>query len=123
MRLLLDTCSCGGGDDSPRLSARARAEIVDPANEILVRTATLWEIVIKRGLGKLALADDLEDVMREEAFGLIPTSLQHLRCVETLPAVHRDPFDRMLIAQALTEGTPLITNDGSILSYGAPTIW
>jgi PIN domain nuclease of toxin-antitoxin system len=110
-------------DDSSRLSARARAKIVDPANEILVSIATHWEIVIKRKLGKLSFPDDLEDVMREEAFGLVPIRFQHLRCVETLPALHRDPFDRMLIAQALTEGAPLITNDGSILSYGAPTIW
>jgi PIN domain nuclease of toxin-antitoxin system len=124
VRLLLDThVLLWWRDDSPRLSPRARAEISDASNEVLVSTATLWEIVIKRGLGKLAFPDDLEDVVREESFGLIPISYQHLRRVERLPGLHRDPFDRMLVAQALTEVAPRVTNDRAILSYGAPTLW
>ena len=55
--------------------------------------------------------------------GLIPISFQHLRRVELLPKLHRDPFDRMLIAQALTEGAPLVTNDHALLAYGVPTLW
>lgn len=124
MRLLLDThVLLWWRDDSPRLSARARAEIGDATNDILVSIATFWEIVIKRGLGKLAFPEDFEEVIREEAFGLMPISFQHLRLVETLPALHRDPFDRMLVAQALTEGSPLVTNDRIILGYGVPTLW
>ena len=124
MRLLLDThVLVWWRDDSPHLSVRAKAEIADPINEVLVSTATLWEIVIKRGLGKLTFPDDLEGVLGEEAFSLMPISFQHLRRVELLPKLHRDPFDRMLIAQALTEGAPLVTNDHALLAYGVPTLW
>lgn len=124
MRLLLDThVLVWWRDDSPHLSERAKAEITDSINEILVSTATLWEIVIKRALGKLVFPEDLEDVLQEESFGLIPISFQHLRRVELLPKLHRDPFDRMLIAQALTEGAPLVTNDHVLLAYGVPTLW
>jgi len=110
-------------DDSPRLSARSRAEIADPSNEVLVSAATLWEIVSKRALGKLNFSDDLEEVLREESFGLMPITFQHLRRVALLPELHRDPFDRMLVAQALTEGAPLVTNDRAVLAYGVPTLW
>ena len=124
MRLLLDThVLLWWREDSPNLSVRARAEITDPINEILVSTATLWEIVIKRGLGRLTFPDDLEGVLREESFSLIPIGFQHLRRLELLPKLHRDPFDRMLIAQALTEGAPLVTNDHALLAYGIPTLW
>ena len=124
MRLLLDThVLLWWREDSPNLSVRARAEITDPINEILVSTATLWEIVIKRGLGILTFPDDLEGVLREESFSLIPIGFQHLRRLELLPKLHRDPFDRMLIAQALTEGAPLVTNDHALLAYGIPTLW
>jgi PIN domain nuclease of toxin-antitoxin system len=124
MRLLLDThVLLWWRDDSPRLSARARAAITEAANEVLVSTATLWEIVIKRALGKLIFPDELEAVIREESFQVIGIGLQHLRQMELLPALHRDPFDRMLIAQALTEGAPLVTNDHALLAYGVPTVW
>jgi PIN domain nuclease of toxin-antitoxin system len=124
VRLLLDThVLLWWRDDSPRLSARARAEIADITNEAFVSTATLWEIIIKRGLRKLSFPDDLEDVVREESFALMPISFQHLRRVETLPELHRDPFDRILVAQALTEGALLITNDQALLAYGAPVLW
>jgi PIN domain nuclease of toxin-antitoxin system len=124
VRLLLDTHTLlWWRDDSPRLSSRARSEIADATNEILVSVATLWEISIKRVLGKLSFPDDLEEVVREESFGLVPISFQHPRRLETLPGLHRDPFDRMLVAQALTEGAPLVTNDRALLAYGAPTLW
>ncbi len=124
MRLLLDThVLLWWRDDSPRLSARSRAEIADPSNEVLVSAATLWEIVSKRALGKLNFSDDLEEVLREESFGLMPITFQHLRRVALLPELHRDPFDRMLVAQALTEGAPLVTNDRAVLAYGVPTLW
>ena len=124
MRLLLDThVLLWWREDSPRLSDRARAEIADAANEVLVSIATLWEIVIKRAIGKLIFPDDLEAVVREEAFQLMGIGFQHLRRVELLPVLHRDPFDRMLLAQALTEGVPLVTNDRALLAYGVPTVW
>ena len=124
MRLLLDThVLLWWRDNAPNLSPRARGAIADPANEILISAATLWEIVIKRGLGKLRFPDDLEDVLREESFTLVPISFRHLRCLEALPLLHRDPFDRILIAQAMIEGAPLVTNDTILLRYGAPILW
>jgi PIN domain nuclease of toxin-antitoxin system len=81
------------------------------------------EIVIKRGLRKLSFPDDLEDVVREESFELMPISFRHLRRLETLPELHRDPFDRMLVAQTLTEGVSLVTNDRALLAYGVPALW
>lgn len=124
MRLLLDThVLLWWRDDSPHLSLRARAEITAATNEILVSTATLLEIVIKRAVGKLIFPDDLEDIVREETFGLIPISFQHLRQLELLPKLHCDPFDRMLIAQALTERVPLVTNDGAVRAYDVQTLW
>ena len=91
MRLLLDThVLLWWREDSPRLSDRARAEIADAANEVLVSIATLWEIVIKRANGKLIFPDDLEAVVREEAFQLMGIGFQHLRRVELLPVLHRD---------------------------------
>jgi PIN domain nuclease of toxin-antitoxin system len=124
LRLLLDThVLLWWRDNSPNLSARARSVIADPANEILVSIATLWEIIIKRGLGKLRFPDDLEDVLHEESFTLVPIGFRHLRCLETLPLLHRDPFDRMLVAQAMIEGAPLITNDTALVRYGAPVLW
>ncbi len=124
MRLLLDThVLLWWRDNSPNLSSRARSAIADPANEILISAATLWEIIIKRGLGKLRFPDDLEDVLREESFILVPIDFRHLRCLEALPLLHRDPFDRMLVAQALIEGAPLVTNDSALLRYGAPVLW
>jgi PIN domain nuclease of toxin-antitoxin system len=124
MRLLLDThVLLWWREDSPHLSGRARTEITEAANEVLVSVATLWEIVIKRALGKLIFPDDLEAVVREESFQVIGVGFQHLRRLELLPNLHRDPFDRMLIAQALTEGAPLVTNDRALLGYGVPTVW
>ena len=124
MRLLLDThVLLWWRDNSSNLSPRAHGAIADPANEILISTATLWEIVIKRGLGKLRFPDDLEDVLREEAFTLAPIGFRHLRCLEALPLLHKDPFDRMLVAQAMIEGAPLVTNDGALSGYGAPLLW
>jgi PIN domain nuclease of toxin-antitoxin system len=124
VRLLLDThVLLWWREDSPHLSPRARSQISDSANVILVSIASFWEIVIKRSLGKLRFPDDLEAMMREEAFGLMQISFQHLRRLETLPGLHRDPFDRMLVSQALIEGTPLVSNDPALPPYGVPTFW
>jgi PIN domain nuclease of toxin-antitoxin system len=124
LRLLLDThVLLWWRDNSPNLSSRAREAITDPTNEILISAATLWEIVIKRGLGKLRFPDDLEDVLREESFTLVPISFRHLRCLEALPLLHGDPFDRMLIAQSQAEGVPITTADRKFTPYGVATIW
>jgi PIN domain nuclease of toxin-antitoxin system len=105
------------------LSRRARAEIADGSNEILVSIASLWEITIKRSLGKLNFPDNLEVVMDEEGFGLLSISLRHLRALDTLPHLHRDPFDRLLVAQSLAERLPIVSSDQRFAAYGATLIW
>ena len=85
-------------DAAASLSLRARSEITDGANEVFVSIASLWEITIKRSLGKLRFLDDLETVLQEEGFRLLPISFKHLRALDGLPQLHRDPFDRLLIA-------------------------
>ena len=124
MRFLLDThVLLWWREASPRLSLRASAEIADGENGILVSIASLWEITIKRRLGKLVFEDDLETVMSEERFELLGISFSHLRRLDTLPLLHRDPFDRLLIAQALAENVPILTTDSTFSGYGAMPIW
>ena len=124
MRLLLDANALlWWRNASRRLSRSARDAIGDGGNEIILSAATLWEITIKRGLGKLQFPDDLEQVMREEAFSLMPIAYEHLRTVDSLPHHHRDPFDRLLIAQALSEGIPIATGDRIFAAYGVQIVW
>jgi PIN domain nuclease of toxin-antitoxin system len=123
MRFLLDTnVLLWWRDASPLLSPLASATIAAGENDILVSMVSLWEITMKRRLGKLAFPDDLETVLREERFGLLGISFQHLRCLDVLPLLHRDPFDRMLIAQALTENVPILTGDSAFAAYGVTLI-
>ncbi|UEM25290.1 type II toxin-antitoxin system VapC family toxin (plasmid) [Skermanella mucosa] len=124
MRLLLDTHALIWWlDDAPELSDRARPAIADRSNEILVSIASLWEIIIKRALGKLEFPEDLEKTISEEGFGLLAIGLPHLKTLETLPALHRDPFDRMLVAQALADGLVMVSGDPAVARYGAPMLW
>ncbi len=124
MRLLLDTHALlWWRDGSPRLSQKAGEAIADGQNQIVVSAATLWEIVIKRGLGKLRFPDDLEEVVQEEEFAVLAITFAHLRALDGLPRLHRDPFDRLLIAQALAEGIPILTDDRRFASYGIGVFW
>ena len=124
MRFLLDThVLLWWRDASPRLSRRARGEIAAADNQIFVSVATLWEIVVKRGLGNLRFPDDLETVLREEDFGLLAISFRHLQSLEALPRLHGDPFDRMLLAQAIAEGMPLVSDDRALQPYQVPLFW
>lgn len=124
MRFLIDThVLLWWREASPLLSPLASTQIAAGENDILVSIASLWEITIKRRLGKLAFAEDFETVLREERFELLGISFQHLRRLDALPLLHRDPFDRLLIAQALTENVPLLTGDSIFAAYGATPIW
>jgi PIN domain nuclease of toxin-antitoxin system len=124
VRLLVDThVLLWWRADSPQLSPRARREIADSNNEVCVSVATLWEIVLKRSAGRLNFPDELEQVLREESFTLMPIGFQHLRTTERLPFLHKDPFDRMIIAQALAEGIPIATRDRVFAAYGVQIVW
>lgn len=109
--------------DEPVLSAAARDAIADPANEPLVSIASVWEIAIKRSLGKLSSPEDLPEQIPDEGFAWLPISAQHAWRVRELPMLHRDPFDRMLVAQALVEGLPVITADAHFGEYGVEAWW
>lgn len=124
MRLLLDTHALiWWMADASELSDRARSAIAERSNEVMVSIASLWEIVIKRALGKLEFPEDVETTLAVEGFGLLPIGFGHLRALESLPTLHRDPFDRMLVAQALADGLVIVSGDPAVARYGAPILW
>jgi PIN domain nuclease of toxin-antitoxin system len=124
MRLLLDANALVWWvTDSPHLTAISRAAIGDAANDVIVGIGALWELAIKRSLQKLHFPFDFEDAIRDEHFQVLPISFAHLRAIDVLPQHHRDPFDRLLIAQALTEGLPIATGDRRFAAYGVQILW
>ena len=128
MRLLLDTHTVlWFWWDDPQLSATAKALICDPANEKLVSPATPWEVAIKVSLGKLDIGGPypgfFPQQMARSYFGWLETTDAHLSAVAALPFHHRDPFDRMIAAQALVDGIPLVSIDAIFDSYGVNRIW
>jgi PIN domain nuclease of toxin-antitoxin system len=128
MTLLLDTHAflwfC---QDDPLLSAAAKALIEDPANRKLVSVASCWEIAIKAGLGKLTLGEPsrtyIPAALSRTGFDLLPIALTHATAVESLPLHHRDPFDRLLVAQAMTEAVPIVSADAALDPYGIRRLW
>ncbi|MET9328988.1 type II toxin-antitoxin system VapC family toxin [Tsukamurella sp. NPDC003166] len=118
MRLLADThILLWWLDDSPRLSAAHRSLIADDANTVLVSAATVAEVSIKASLGKLAAPEMSEEFLTEEGFSLLPLSVRHAQALRALPWHHRDPFDRMLVAQCLVEQIPVLTVDERFRAY------
>jgi PIN domain nuclease of toxin-antitoxin system len=109
--------------DAPALSGPARAAIADPANEPLVSAASMWEMAIKRSLGKLTVPEELPDEVVDAGFGWLPVTAEHAWAARELPLHHRDPFDRLLVTQALGEGLPLVTRDERFAAYGVETHW
>ena len=119
MKLLLDTqLMLWWLADSPKLSRQARAFIADPENTVFVSAATMWEIRIKEKLGKLDVPANLIATVRSEEFEWIPVSAEHADATMDLPLLHRDPFDRMLVAQAKWMGITLLTSDPMLAQYG-----
>jgi PIN domain nuclease of toxin-antitoxin system len=123
MRLLVDThVLLWWLDDPSILSGDARMAIQDAGNDVLVSAASVWEIIIKQSLGKLEAPDDLDRAISDARFTALPITVPHAMASRALPAIHRDPFDRMLIAQTLAEGLQIVTRDPEILSYPVPRI-
>lgn len=104
------------------LTADARGAIADPANDIIVSAATVWELEIKRALGKLIAPPDLLAVIDDEGFTCLPVSGGDAAQAAQLPAHHRDPFDRMLIAQAIRLDATIVSRDRSIEAYDAAVL-
>ncbi|MFL5254917.1 MAG: type II toxin-antitoxin system VapC family toxin [Rhodopila sp.] len=106
-----------------RLSERARTTIASPANQVLVSAATAWEIAIKHALGRLTFPmDRFEEVLQRMGFDALPVQIAHAIAAGRLPRHHDDPFDRMLIAQAMTEGLTLVTIDSAVMRYEVPVL-
>lgn len=122
-RLLLDTHAfLWWLSDDSSLGEDARQMIGEPRNQVLVSAASIWEISIKQAKGMLDAPEDLEALVEDEGFTKLPISLFHGQQAGKLPEIHRDPFDRMLIAQAQAEGLELVTADGIIPQYGVRVV-
>jgi PIN domain nuclease of toxin-antitoxin system len=112
---------------SQALSGRARTLIEDTDNTRLLSLASVWEIAIKTSIGKLAISLPLEELISSHvtanAITLLPIGLRHIALVSTLPFHHRDPFDRLLVAQSLAEDLPLVSADTRLDRYGIERLW
>jgi PIN domain nuclease of toxin-antitoxin system len=107
--------------DDARISDEERHMISD-AEAALVSTASIWEMSLKRTIGKLKVPDDLPSQLSRHDFAVLPVHLDHALRVGELPPLHRDPFDRMLVAQAQLEELVIATQDPRIAQYGVPTV-
>jgi PIN domain nuclease of toxin-antitoxin system len=110
-------------EDSPRLSPAARGTIEDTNNVVLASVASAWEIAIKRALGRLEAPDDLSEAVVAAGFTRRVITFADVDRMSTLPPHHRDPFDRMLVAQAMEEGAPIVTCDPQIARYQVQVVW
>ena len=118
MRYLIDThVLVWWLEDSDRQPNEFRSLIADATNEIFVSKASAWEIEIKRNLGKLDVPADFMNSVEVEGFQWLPIELRHIKTLSELPDIHRDPFDRMLVAQAKAEGMPLLSADSKVNAY------
>ncbi len=122
-RLLLDThvlLWALAGD--PKLGGDARLAVADPRNDVFVSAVSVWEIAIKRALGKLKVPDSLVATIAGTGFRELPVTFFHAELAGSLPPRHNDPFDRMLVAQAQADGLVLVTADVNIPRYGVRTL-
>src|ERR1044071_20379 len=127
MKLLIDTNSfLWFINDSPHLSVRAKTLLESDA-DLLLSIASLWEIAIKTSIGKLTLAQPYDlfipQQLAQNAVDILPISLAHLTVVSTLPFHHRDPFDRLLLAQAMIEQLPIVSVDAAFDAYPIQRLW
>ncbi len=124
MKLLLDThLLLWAAGEPKRLSKQARALIENADNELLFSAASLWEIAIKRSLGRSDFQTDVRLLRRgllDNGYSELPIVSEHVVAVESLPPLHKDPFDRILVAQATVEGITLLTTDSFVAQYPGP---
>ncbi|MEZ5331489.1 MAG: type II toxin-antitoxin system VapC family toxin [Thermoanaerobaculia bacterium] len=125
MRLLLDTHAfLWWLQDAPQLSATARDAVADPGSLVFVSAASIWEIAIKRSLGRIDSGEaDLVAEIEANDFVELPIAARHAEAAGSLPRHHEDPFDRMLVAQARLEGLTCVTRDGAFGAYDVATLW
>ena len=124
MKLLLDTHAALwflGADD--RLGENAKRQLTDDGNRVLLSAAVAWEVAVKRSLGKLEVTENYLALLLGAGAQALPITIDHAAAVERLPWHHRDPFDRILVAQAGLEGAALVSRDEALAAYGVPVIW
>ncbi len=123
MRLLLDSQVVLWSLQRPeRLPAEVVAAITNPVNSVDVSVVSLWELAIKQSIGKLTVDGDLREHLTLQAFSELPVLGDHALAVRDLPVHHRDPFDRLLIAQARCEGLTIVTSDRAFAAYDVPVM-
>jgi PIN domain nuclease of toxin-antitoxin system len=124
VRLLLDTHAVVWLlTDDDRISETAVDHFADETNEVLLSAAVVLEIAIKRSLGKLDVQADIVGRLREAGVRPLSVTVEHAARVEHLPPHHRDPFDRLLVAQAMVEGAALLSRDAGLAAYDVPVLW
>jgi PIN domain nuclease of toxin-antitoxin system len=128
MRILLDTHTfLWWNEASPRLSKKALTLLADPANTLLLSVGSAWELGLKTQTGKMRLPESpsvyVPTRMAHYAMEALPVALAHVLTAESLPLHHRDPFDRLLIAQATVEGVPIVTGDPEFRRYAIRVLW
>ena len=127
MKYLLDThVALWAFGDNEKLSEAAKQAILDPASKKLVSMASAWELAIKIGTGKMNFEGGVSEffrIIRKNGFGLLAITERHVKQVESLPLLHRDSFDRILVASAIIEGMCLITADTNIHLYDVSSLW
>lgn len=124
MKLLLDThLLLWAAGEPTRLPGEARSALDNPENELIFSVASLWEVSIKRGLGRADFNADprlLRRGLLDNGYSELPITSDHVVAVDSLPLVHKDPFDRVLVAQAIVEGVILLTTDSLLTKYPGP---
>lgn len=124
MKLLLDThLLLWAAGEPEKLPTAALAEIENPENELLFSPASLWEVSIKRGIGRADFTVDPRLLRRgliDNGYGELPITSEHAVAIDGLPPIHKDPFDRMLVAQSIVEGITLLTGDELVARYPGP---
>ncbi len=128
MNLLIDSHTFAWWRDEPRkLSPVAFAEISNPNNDIFLSVVTVWELQIKIALNKFAIKGGLQNTVNDEqqnnGFQILPVELSHALYLENLPLHHKDPFDRLLISQAIVENMTLVTADAEFTKYQVNLLW
>jgi PIN domain nuclease of toxin-antitoxin system len=124
VKLLLDTHAALwwlAGDE--RFGPEAAAAVAERGNDVLLSAAVVWEVAIKRSLGKLRAPSGFAETLLGAGVRELPVSAAHAAAVEQLPWHHRDPFDRMLLAQATVENATLVSRDDQLARYGVPVLW
>ena len=124
MNLLLDThLLLWSAFAADRIAPATARRLLDPVNALWFSAASIWEVAIKRRLGKLDAPDDLLAQLERAGVDLLSITAAHADRVATLPMHHQDPFDRLLIAQAITDGLTLVSADGAMRNYEIEVLW